>query len=214
MALRHEGRPGQGGPADRHADSADSTRRDGTHARLAWYRWYPGDYFTETQGWPWDACAAYRALLDAQWNMGSLPMDPKRLRTVLYPIPPVSRWRAAWPYVEPLFPIVGGGRQNARLTKLREEDLGRRTKQQAASKTANDAKRRKREGLRSFDSDSESDSDSVSDSDSDSGSTPTPTPTPTPTVEESPQRRTGRTVRVGTEERTASAGVPIQETRR
>jgi hypothetical protein len=187
--LKDEGRPGQGGPADGHTDSADSTRRDGVHARLAWYRWYPGDYFTEIQGWPWDACAAYRALLDAQWNMGSLPVDPKRLRTVLYPIPPMSRWRAAWPYVEPLFPIVAGGRQNARLAALREADLDLRRRRQEASKTANDARWSRPEPS---DSDSESDSDSISDSDSDSVSTPTPTPTPTPTVEEYPRERGGR----------------------
>src|SRR5882672_244410 len=104
---------------------ASASRPNGSAARnpserLPWYPWFTGDYLAETQGWPWDARAAYRELLDAQWNMGALPSDPERLRTLVGASR--AQWRIAWPFAALKFPDIDGGqRQNATLEARRRE---------------------------------------------------------------------------------------------
>ena len=84
--------------------------------------WYPSSFAGATRGWPLVARGAYRELLDAQWDMASLPADPRELRTIAAATP--GEWRTAWPFVEPKFPIGPDGlRRNARLEAHRAKAL-------------------------------------------------------------------------------------------
>ena len=80
--------------------------------------WYPRDFASATRGWPMVARGLYHALLEAQWDVGgatvgTLPDDEKQLQRIAAATP--AEWRQAWPYCEPKFPKVEGGRRNARL---------------------------------------------------------------------------------------------------
>jgi uncharacterized protein YdaU (DUF1376 family) len=76
--------------------------------------WYPRDFASATRGWPLAARGAYRELLDAQWDMGSLPDSENALRAIAMAMP--TEWRVAWQFVEPKFPIDSDGRRrNPRL---------------------------------------------------------------------------------------------------
>jgi uncharacterized protein YdaU (DUF1376 family) len=91
-----------------------------------WLKWYPRDFASATRGWPLVARGLYHALLDAQWDIGgctvgTLPDDEKQLQLIAAATP--AEWRQAWPYVEPKFPQVPGGRRNARMEKHRAEGM-------------------------------------------------------------------------------------------
>jgi len=96
--------------------------------------WYPRDFASSTRGWPLVARGVYRELLDSQWDLGGLnhggilPEDQEALRVLAGASAP--EWLIAWPFVEPKFPLVPGGRQNARLEAHRQnavkEFLGHR----------------------------------------------------------------------------------------
>ncbi len=73
-------------------------------SRLAWYPHFPGNWLAETQGWPLIARGIFRELLDAQWNMGVLPSDPARLRSLVGAT--ATQWRTARPFIETKFPIA------------------------------------------------------------------------------------------------------------
>ncbi len=91
--------------------------------------WYPRDFASSTALWPLVARGVYRELLDLQWNLsslaapGTLPDDPEALRVAIRATP--SEWKAAWPYVEPKFPLCAAGRRNARLEHHRQEAVQR-----------------------------------------------------------------------------------------
>lgn len=42
--------------------------------------WYPRDFWSATQHWPFEARCVYRELLDLQWDIGYIPNDPKTIR--------------------------------------------------------------------------------------------------------------------------------------
>jgi uncharacterized protein YdaU (DUF1376 family) len=82
--------------------------------RLAMLPWFPGDFMKSTRGWPLTARGVYRELLDAQWDMGRLPMAPEELRIMIGATE--EEWAIAWPYVEAKFPgSKGRCRANVRL---------------------------------------------------------------------------------------------------
>lgn len=94
-----------------------------SNPRLQWLKWYPRDFASSTRLWPLIARGAFRELIDAQWdiggaNTGTLPDDEEQLRLLVRATAP--EWRVAWPYVEPKFPRVDGGRRNARLEQHRQ----------------------------------------------------------------------------------------------
>jgi uncharacterized protein YdaU (DUF1376 family) len=108
-----------------------------TGPSFPWMRWYPRDFASSTRGWPLIARAVYRELLDAAWDLGgALPVDEAALRDIARASP--AEWRIAWPLVERKFPIVDGGRRNARLEQHREvamrEYLGRSEGAKAANR--------------------------------------------------------------------------------
>src|SRR5262245_52626384 len=90
-----------------------------TPDRLPWYRWFPSDFLGETYGWELVARGIYRELLDLQWQQGTLPADPKKLRELARAKP--REWRIAWPQISEKFLEVNGGRQHMGLAKLRAE---------------------------------------------------------------------------------------------
>jgi uncharacterized protein YdaU (DUF1376 family) len=108
--------------------------------------WYPRDFRSSTLGWPMVAKGIYRELLDCQWDMGSLPMDTERLRTIVGAT--AAEWSEAWPLIESKFTVVEGRRQNLRLeahraksiAKQRSGKLGGLAKaSKAGSKTASES---------------------------------------------------------------------------
>lgn len=83
--------------------------------------WFPRDFQSSTRGWPWHAKAVYRDLLDAQWEMGGLPIDAKKIARTCHI--PVKTWLSAWQYCEHKFPITDGFRKNERLEEHRVKAL-------------------------------------------------------------------------------------------
>lgn len=86
---------------------------------LAMMPWYPRDFMASTRGWPLIPAAIYRELLDAQWDIGSLPVSIAELRELSRASP--SEWKAGWPRVEAKFPIDGNCRKNLRLEEHRRK---------------------------------------------------------------------------------------------
>src|SRR5438128_6020042 len=121
--LRHRGRPGRDSPPN-GPDGADRTAASTARERLPWFKWFPGDWLAETQGWPLLARGVYRELLDAQWNMGVLPAEPSRLRKLVGATP--REWRVAWPFVSSKFPTVPGGRLHPGLEDRRRQAYAQR----------------------------------------------------------------------------------------
>jgi len=141
------GRPRQGGPRNEHGNGGRSTARGDARASssLPFYKWFPGDYQRETRGWPLEARAIYRELLDAEWDIGPLPDDPELLREMVRATE--EQWRTGWPVVAPCFLRHRGRRWHARLEELRANALASLKKRQASSQVAHAARwRRNRSG--------------------------------------------------------------------
>ena len=111
------------------------TGRTETRERLAWFKWFPGDWLAETQDWPLLARGVYRELLDAQWNMGALPAEPSRLRKLVHATP--REWRVAWPLVSLKFPTVPGGRLHPGLEERRRQAYAQRDRHRAGARHTN-----------------------------------------------------------------------------
>jgi len=87
-------------------------------AGLAMMPWFTGDFMRSTRGWPLTARAVYRELLDAQWDIGNLPIDPAELAAMIGASK--EEWAKGWGRCECKFPIVNGShRQNAKLERVR-----------------------------------------------------------------------------------------------
>jgi uncharacterized protein YdaU (DUF1376 family) len=86
--------------------------------------WYTGHFMTSTRGWSVTAKGVYRELLDAQWDRGVLPADPKELRGLIGATP--AEWRAWASLVEAKFPLCPDGmRRNARCDRDRQNQLAK-----------------------------------------------------------------------------------------
>jgi hypothetical protein len=91
--------------------------------------WFPRDFASSTALWPLVARGVFRELIDLQWNLssltqpGTLPDDPGALKLAIRATE--AEWKIAWPLVEPKFPLVEGGRRNARLELHRQEAVRR-----------------------------------------------------------------------------------------
>ena len=101
--------------------------------------WYPGDFIRSTRGWSVTARGVYRELLDAQWDMGSLPADTKSLRGMIGATP--AEWKAGWSRCADKFPVCADDvRRNPVLEHHRERAL-RALERKAAGGKATAAKR-------------------------------------------------------------------------
>jgi len=104
--------------------------------QMAKMPWYPRDFASSTRGWPLEACGAYRELLDAQWDMGSLSADSEELRPLSRATP--AQWRVAWKYIEPKFPIgADDRRRNPRLEVHRRKAIAQFNSQSAGGRAGN-----------------------------------------------------------------------------
>lgn len=91
-----------------------------TITQQAFMPWYSADFHGATRGWPCCGRMLYRELLDAQWDLGSLPDNVSELRSLV--AVDDHCWRKGWPYVEPKFPIAEDGkRYNKRLEQHRKK---------------------------------------------------------------------------------------------
>jgi uncharacterized protein YdaU (DUF1376 family) len=105
---------------------------------LFYMPWVPRDFRSSTIGWPLVAKAVYRELLDAQWDMGTLPSDPQELRAICGASE--SEWAKAWPKVAGKFPENSHGRQNEKLEHHRASSMQLFEKRRNASEVANRAR--------------------------------------------------------------------------
>lgn len=124
--------------------------------------WFPRDFASATRVWPLIARAVYRELLDLQWDVGgiepgSLPDDEQQLRELVRASP--AEWKLAWPYVEPKFPKVEGGRRNARLEEHRAAAVREYQSRQRGAYTTNRKLGRTNGALHDTPSDTLSESD-------------------------------------------------------
>lgn len=83
--------------------------------------WFPGDFMRSTRGWSCTVKGVYRELLDAQWDMGILPIAIPELQQTAGATN--AEWAAAWPKIETKFPVINGCRQNDRLEEHRRKAL-------------------------------------------------------------------------------------------
>jgi hypothetical protein len=104
--------------------------------QMAKLPWYPRDFASSTRGWPLLPCGALRELLDAQWDMGSLPADLHELRPLSRATP--AQWKVVWKYIEPKFPIgADGRRRNPRLETHRSKQIDQFNSQSAGGRAGN-----------------------------------------------------------------------------
>lgn len=79
--------------------------------------WFPQDFAGATSAWTFVERALYRALLDAQWVLGKLPTDEKRLARIAGI--DETAFAECWPIVSEKFVLVGDCFQNERLEEHR-----------------------------------------------------------------------------------------------
>jgi hypothetical protein len=89
------------------------------------------------------ARGCYRELLDAQWDLGSLPAESRELRQLIGAT--AAEWRVSWdPFVAQKFPIgADGRRRNPRLEQHRLRAEGIREVRRKASRLGVEARRRR-----------------------------------------------------------------------
>ena len=113
--------------------SADTNRAP----QMAKMPWYPRDFASATRGWPLVARGAYRELLDAQWDMGSLPEDSRELRLIVAATP--KEWGVCWRLIESKVPVFPDGRRrNPRLEAHRVKAVELITKQRKGAASTNE----------------------------------------------------------------------------
>lgn len=91
--------------------------------------WFTGDFMRSTRGWPLLVRGAYRELLDAQWDMGALPVEPIELQGLIGATD--AEWQIIWRYCERKFPILDGSaiagqcgaRANPKLEQVRRDAI-------------------------------------------------------------------------------------------
>lgn len=106
---------------------------------LAMMPWFPRDFLSSTRGWTLLQKACYRELLDAQWDLGTLPADPDELRQLCGATP--KQWFEAWEKVSTKFAAVdGGGVRNERLEMHRQKYVDIRQARIMAGKKGGHAK--------------------------------------------------------------------------
>jgi hypothetical protein len=104
--------------------------------------WFPAAFAGSTRGWPLIAKGGYRELLDANWDQGSLPIDPEELRTLIGTTK--REWKVIWSRCEEKFPIVETEngkkvRMNRRLESHRQKALERKEKNQRSGRLGGQA---------------------------------------------------------------------------
>jgi uncharacterized protein YdaU (DUF1376 family) len=117
-------------PASLYVESQINSAPPSKPISFALMPWYPANFMSSTRGWPVTARGIYRELLDAQWEVGGLPVNALELKRLIGATN--AEWKH-WPTVEPKFPECRDGlRRNPRLEQHREHSI-ERSKKAAAS---------------------------------------------------------------------------------
>jgi uncharacterized protein YdaU (DUF1376 family) len=153
--------------------------------------WFPRDFLASTLGWRMIERELYRALLDAQWDMGSLPADPAELTEVARARP--AEFKSAWPRVRRKFLTDESGRlYNKRLEEHRHTALALRDKHSNAGRIGGLASAAARAAkqptiVESTVEQSFNDRSTIEQANGQAESKPpSPSPSPSPSVPESP----------------------------
>lgn len=100
--------------------------------------WYPQDFASATSAYTFVERALYRELLDAQWILGKLPTDLKRLARIAKC--DQADFDEAWPTVSQKFMEVNGCFQNKRLEEHRRKALSLVQQRRTAAQASADAR--------------------------------------------------------------------------
>jgi uncharacterized protein YdaU (DUF1376 family) len=105
--------------------------------------WYPDQFAASTVAWSFVERSLYRALLDCQWQLGSLPNDPKRLALCVGLSE--EEFLAAWdPLVKEKFTVHRGALINKRLEYHKNLSRDRKQRLSNAGRTAGRASAERR----------------------------------------------------------------------
>jgi uncharacterized protein YdaU (DUF1376 family) len=107
--------------------------------RLPFLPLFTGEFLSTTRGWSCSARGAYLELLTAQWDLGLLPRDPRRLRLLARATG--AEWRSVWPIIEMMFPVRKGGRQNSALEAHRQKACRLREQRRVGAEKTNAQRR-------------------------------------------------------------------------
>jgi uncharacterized protein YdaU (DUF1376 family) len=122
-------------------DEADVT--ENRVVSFALLPWYPASFLSSTRGWSVTAKGVYRELLDAQWDLGSLPADPGEIQALIGATKAEFKdWAAK---IEAKFPICEDGRRrNLKLEdhRLHSIDRSRKAADSAKERWRKDPKRK------------------------------------------------------------------------
>ena len=108
--------------------------------------WWPKEFAVATATWSFAERAAYRALLDVQWEIGVLPNQPWRLAQSIGM--PLADFEGVWPVVSRKFDEVEGGLLNKRLEEHRLDSLKRKHGHATGAEITNAKRRAKRDAER------------------------------------------------------------------
>ena len=115
--------------------------------------WWPKEFAVATATWSFAERAAYRALLDVQWEIGVLPNEPWRLAQSIGM--PLADFEGVWPVVSRKFAEVEGGLLNKRLEEHRLDSLKRKHGHATGAEITNAKRRAKRDAERNAEHDAE-----------------------------------------------------------
>jgi uncharacterized protein YdaU (DUF1376 family) len=105
-------------------------------AGLPFLPWYPARFLSSTRGWPVTAKGVFRELLDTQWEVGGLPVDPAALRRLISAT--AAEWKHWGGLIEPKFPVDADGlRRNPRLEEHRAASIEKRGRNRAGAAKTN-----------------------------------------------------------------------------
>ena len=141
--------------------------------------WFPKEFAVATSTWSFAERAAYRALLDIQWESGVLPNEQWRLAQAIGM--PLADFESVWPLVKRKFDPVDGGLLNKRLEEHRLESLKRKHGHVSGAEITNAKRRARREAERNAERGAEH--AAIRDAQRDgkrieSGTPPSPSPSP------------------------------------
>jgi uncharacterized protein YdaU (DUF1376 family) len=143
-----------------------------------WMPWFHRDFIAATQGWTLLERAAYFMLLGAQWEMGPLPNDRRRLACIIGA--QLEELQSVWPVVGTKFRVSPGGLLNHRLEEHRMAQIERSDKARTSALI--------RWGKRNPDANASADAHANADAD---GNARTMLPDPDPDPDPKPEPTTG-----------------------
>lgn len=97
-----------------------------------WMPWFHKDFLAATQGWTLLERGAYFMLLGAQWDIGPLPIDRRRLASIIGA--QLDELESVWSIVSTKFEVTDTGLVNRRLEQHRADQLSKSDKARQAAR--------------------------------------------------------------------------------